>query len=167
MSLSLLHPAQRFIYEFGAFAIWWSNLDLIMEVSVAKLEGRSAEANAELFAGTTSGRRRGMLTDVLRRRKLAGPLAELDRIFALAERNEWVHAQILNPNGDFSRFTRFRVTKDSSGITATNVEVSFEPNQFAAFYTALDDVQRALDVSVAEVDRYIGEVMASAAHGSR
>ena len=53
------------MYEFGCFAAFWSNFELLMEVAIWKLTGRNARENCTLVNHETAGIKRGLLEELL------------------------------------------------------------------------------------------------------
>ena len=109
-ALDLLPPAQRFMYEYGCFAAFWGNLDLMMEEALIwHLESADdATTSCQNVNRLTSGEKRHRLTPLLERVS-PDAVSALDHLFDVAGRNDWIHGVVLNPHGDHSRLTRFRV----------------------------------------------------------
>ena len=158
MSLNELPPAQRFMYEYGCFAAFWSNFDLMMEVAICDLSGRQAMENCRQVNPLTAGRKRQMLTDLLNARNEAAKLAALNKVFDVAERNNWIHGHILNPNGDFSKLTRLRVTINGASMTVSNFEISQNVSPFADFYTEWGEIESVFGLSKNRCNQYITDI---------
>ena len=70
-------------------------------------------------------------------------MAALERVFEVAERNDWVHGVVLNPREDFSVLTRFRVPREGS-FRVENTPIDFDSSPFQEFYDACGQFERAV-----------------------
>ena len=157
--LDLLPPAQRFMYEYGCFVSFWSNFELQMEVVIWKLSGTNPIENCRCVNKLTASQKRDRLAKLFAQHQQPRLLEFLNRIFDVAERNDWIHGHILNPVGDFSRLTRFRVRK---GDQVTNDPIQFHANLFEEFYTARREFEDAvvdrLGITVETANCYLTEL---------
>lgn len=148
--IDMLAPAQRFMYEYGAFVSLWGNFDLMMETLIWHLGNISDPvANCKKINGLTSGRKRQCLTPLLERHASPEAVAALDHVFNVAERNDWIHGVVLNPGWDYTMMTRFRVY--SQPFRVENKPITIKENMFEDFYDAFErfehEADRALGVS--------------------
>jgi hypothetical protein len=150
-----LAPAQRFMYEYGCFASFWSNFELLMEVAIADLTQRSAKENSRIINGETAGKKKQILAALLTHADRHDVLAALQDVFDIAERNSWIHGHILNPNGDFSRLTRLRIEQNDGGSFATNEEINFDSSPFEGFYEAYQEFQNKASITAERCNTYI------------
>ncbi|MDE2984761.1 MAG: hypothetical protein OXU69_08645, partial [Gemmatimonadota bacterium] len=95
-----------------------------------------------------SGAKHKRLTELL---KDLSPEAvgALRHVFDMAERNDWVHGVVLNPRGDFSVLTRFRVHR--SPFSVENIPIDFTASPFQEFYEAYRRFEKTVD-SVLGID---------------
>ena len=133
------------MYEYGCFISFWGNFDLMMEALIGHLRNTDAVTNCREINKLTSGRKHKRLIQLL---KDVAPEAvtALERVFEVAERNDWVHGVVLNPCGDFSLLTRFRV--HSNPFTVENTPIDFNSSPFQEFYEAYQRFERALDCAL-------------------
>ena len=145
-ALRLLAPAQRFMYEYGCFVSFWGNFDLMMEALIWHLRNTvDPVTNCQEINRHSSGVKHERLIGLL---KDVAPEAEtaLHRVFDIAERNDWVHGVVLNPRGDFTVLTRFRVYKNPFKVENTPIHFSSSP--FQEFYEAYQEFEKAADYSL-------------------
>ena len=140
--ISNLSSAQRFMYEYGCFVSFWGNFDLLMEALICRFEAANPIANCQEVNQLTSGRKRDRLHPLLNKNIPEAALA-LGRVFDVAERNDWVHGVVLNPCGDFSTLTRFRVKKKPFKVENTPIDLG--SSQFAEFYDAALAFERVVE----------------------
>lgn len=155
-----LHPAQKFMYEYGCFVAFWSNFEMLMEVAICDLSERDAADNCRLVNTKTAGQKKQILQNLLiaAGRKDAGD--SLQAVFDVADRNGWLHGHILNPNGDFSVLTRLRVEKRGKDLIVSNDRISFDTSPFKAFYEAFGKLEDQLDLSKERCNDYIRSLQA-------
>ena len=164
--LSQLPPAQRFMYEYGCFVTFWGNFEMLMEVVIWKLSGRNAIDNCHKINKNkkTAGLKRDELRRLLKSAGQQDVIDALDRVFKKAERNDWIHGVILNPDGNFSRFTRFRVHYNKNTFAVKNCPVNLTKSPFDKFYQVCDDfekiVERTFGISRSVYNDYIIELQA-------
>jgi hypothetical protein len=144
-----LHPAYKFMYEYGCFTSFWSNFDILMDVAICKLSGQDPK-NYCLSKKMTSGDKKKELEKYLNDPVV---LSKLQAVFDVAERNDWIHGHILNPNKDFSRLTRLRI--DSKNKKVTNEIIDYSGSHFEKFYSAYGEFQAAIAVTDDECNAYI------------
>jgi len=157
--LRRLTPPQRFMYDYGCFVSFWGNFDLMMEALVWHLRNTDPITNCREINTLTSGAKHERLTELLKDVSPEAMLA-LHRVFSVAERNDWIHGVVLNPRGDFSVLTRFRVRK--SPLKVENTPIDFG-GPFQEFYEAYglftEAVDRLLGIDARAVcDEYLGAV---------
>jgi hypothetical protein len=150
-----LHPAQKFMYEYGCFAAFWSNFEMLMEVAICDLTGRDAVDNCKLVNTKTAGQKKQILQDLLIAAGRKDAYDSLQAVFDVADRNGWLHGHILNPNGDFSVLTRLRVEKRGEDLVVSNSRVSFDTSPFEAFYEAFRELENQLGLSKERCNDYI------------
>ena len=147
-SLGSLAPPQRFMYEYGCFVCFWGNFDLMMEALIWHLsKACSPSSNCRAINKLASGAKRGRLTPLLKSESPEA-VAALDHLFSVAERNDWVHGVVLNPNGDFSVLTRFRAYSNHEPFRVENVRIDFDSSPFQDFYEAYQRFEREVDRSL-------------------
>jgi len=154
MNVNDLHPAQKFMYEYGCFTSFWSNFDILMDVAICKFSGQDPRTYC-LLRSRTSGNKKTELEKYVTDSNI---LDKLQAVFDAAERNDWVHGHILNPNGDFSVLTRLRV--DTKAGTITNTPVDFISSPFQNFYDAFGEFQEAIGITSDEANEYIKKIQA-------
>lgn len=158
MKLQGLHPAQRFMYEYGCFAAFWSNFDMMMEVAIWRLTRRTPIENCREVNRLTAGQKRRILTGLLIARNESAKMEALNKVFEIAQRNDWIHGHILNPNGDFSRLTLLRVTIDGCKFAVTNKDIDLNASPFGDFFDAWAEFEACFD-SIKELgNQYITEL---------
>lgn len=158
MTLQTLAPSQRFMYEYGCFVAFWSNFEMLMEVAIWKESGADAKTNCEQVNGLTAGKKRQRLSQIYQTNGATAKLAALDDLFDVAERNDWIHGHILNPNGDFSVLTRLRVKINRGVMDVSNTPIQFTANQFQPFYDAYQQFLDECDVTIEEANQYIRDL---------
>ena len=158
-ALTRLHPAQRFMYDYGCFVSFWSNFELFMEAIIWCLGNDSPIDNCLRINKMTAGKKRDELRSLLESQGHTDIIAALDRVFCVAERNDWIHGHILNPNGDFSLLTRLRVRHNKGCIIVSNEQITPSETPFDEFYAAYGAfehiVSNTLDVDVNVGNEYI------------
>lgn len=156
-----LSPAQRFVYEYGSFMVFWGNFDLMMEALIWHLERPDNPiASCRSVNRLSSGNKRARLNSLLLEREAPKAVRALDKLFDVAERNDWVHSVVLKPNGDFSVLTRFRV---HTPFRVENKPIDLESSPFEEFYEAYgrfeSEVDNALGLSALALgNEYLREV---------
>ena len=159
MVLSQLNPAQRFMYEYGCFVSFWGNFEMYMEVVIWHLTNDDPLENCHKINKKTAGIKRKVLCRLLHKDGEQDVIDALDQVFDVAERNDWIHGTILNPDGDFSRLTRFRVYHDKDPILVENSILDLDISRFDEFYPAYDKFKNVIEstfgVSVSVCNDYI------------
>ena len=166
MGLSQLTPAQRFMFEYGCFVSFWGNFEMYMEVVIWHLTNDDPIENCRKINKKTAGGKRKVLYHLLHKAGRQDVIDALDQVFDVAERNDWVaerndwiHGTILNPDGNFSRLTRFRVYYDKDSILVENSILDLDISRFDEFYPAYDKfknvVENTFGVSVSVCNDYI------------
>jgi hypothetical protein len=158
--LDYLSPAQRFMYEYGSFAAFWSNLEILLEVAIWDLSGNDAKLNCQEINPKTAGPKKQILERLLIEKGMVDAQSALTEVFNVAERNDWLHGHIFNPKGDFSVLTRLRVTVENKELSVSNTQINFETSPFQAFYTAFSRLQESLKLSEARCNEYINLIQA-------
>ena len=158
--LENLSPAQRFMYEYGAFAAFWSNLEILLEVAIWDLSGNDAKLNCRGINPKTAGPKKQILEKLLIEKGMVDAQSALTEVFNVAERNDWLHGHIFNPKGDFSVLTRLRVSIVNKELSVSNTQINFEISPFQAFYTAFSRLQESLKLSEARCNEYINLIQA-------
>ena len=158
--LDSLPPAQRFMYEYGCFAAFWSNFEILLEVAIWDLSGNDAKLNCQEINPKTAGPKKNILGKILIKKGMTDAQSALNEVFDVAERNDWLHGHIFNPKGDFSVLTRLRITIQEGNLCASNTRINFEISPFEAFYTAFGRLQKALNISEARCNEYIKLIQA-------
>lgn len=156
--MKALHPAQTFMYEYGCFAAFWSNFELMMEVAICDLTGRSAKENCLEINTKTAGQKKKILQDLLQSIGQHEECDALEAVFDVADRNGWLHGHILNPNGDFSVLTRLRIERNGNSFTITNTPISFDTSPFEAFYLVYGQFELKLKLTKDRCDQYIRDL---------
>ena len=153
-TLSLLHPAQRFLYEYGAFVSFWGHFEMSLEVLSLLLQKPDSAAwtNTEvqnhcqrINPKTAGGKREVVLTQIAHAPEDYTDIGEaIKKVFQVAERNDWIHCVILNPKGDFSEMRRLRIHQP---FRVENTAVAFEgaTEDFAAFYQAYGEFEQVVN----------------------
>lgn len=154
MKIDELPPAQKFMYEYGCFTSFWSSLDILLDVAICKFSGQDPKTYC-LSRSLTSGQKKVELE-----KYIADPiiLGKLQVVFDTAERNDWMHGHILNPNGDFSKLTRLRINTKSGAVT--NETINFSVSPFEGFYKAFEEFRSVIGITVAECNDYIEKIQA-------
>ena len=159
MVLSQFTPAQRFMFEYGCFVSFWGNFEMYMEVVIWHLTNDDPIENCHKINKKTAGIKRKVLCRLLHKAGEQDVIDALDQVFDVAERNDWIHGTILNPDGDFSRLTRFRVYHDKDPILVENSILDLGISRFDEFYPAYakfeNVIKSTLGVSVSVCDDYI------------
>jgi hypothetical protein len=153
--INKLHPAQRFMYEYGCFTSFWSNFELMMEVAIHKYSGDSAIDNCKKINKLTAGVKKKKLAALLEKNSEQEKLNSLNNVFEVADRNDWIHGHILNPKGDFSQLTRLRVIVGSDSLEVSNTPIDGSNSSFDDFYSAWADFQNIIALSVDECNEYL------------
>ena len=153
-----LHPSQRFLYEYGCFMTFWSNFELTMEVAIHKYLENDPKENCRRINKLTAGIKKNRLKEILDGKSEIEKLEALNNVFEVAERNDWIHGHILNPNGDFSTFTRLRVKFTSAEIQVTNNKINFVDSPFDEFYTAYENFMQKIELTKEQCDVYITDI---------
>ena len=132
---------------------------MYMEVVIWHLSNDNPIENCRKINIKTAGGKRKILSCLFRNAGKQDVISALDRVFDVAERNDWIHGHILNPNGDFSRLTRFRVHHDKDPILVENTPMDLDISPFDEFYEAYKEfesiVESTLGVSVSVCNDYI------------
>lgn len=112
--------------------------------------------NCAALAHMTTGDKRAVLEQLL------GSGTEekrnaLSAAFSAVDRNGWVRGTDPNPNGDFSQFTRLRVTKDrrSNALTVTNNPVDLSTSPFKEFCPCYERFMQAFGITESQCNDYI------------
>ena len=160
MVLSQLTSAQRFMYEYGCFVCFWGNFEMYMEVVIWHLSNDDPIENCRKINTKTAGVKRKELRRLLCKDGRQDVIDALDQVFDVAERNDWLHGVILNPDRDYSRLTRFRVYHEKNTISSVeNTPVDLDISPFDEFYQAYDKFGNIVDstfgVSISVCDDYI------------
>jgi hypothetical protein len=155
-----LHPAKTFMYEYGCFAAFWSNFELLMEVAICEATGKSAKDNCKEINPKTAGIKKKILQDHLQSLGRQNVAEALEAVFSVADRNGWLHGHILNPNKDFSLLTRLRIEKNGDDLVVTNTPISFDTSPFQAFYEAYGHFEILSGISKERCNKYISEIQA-------
>ena len=148
------YATQRFMYEFGCFVAFWGNFEMYMEVVIWKLSEREPIENCRQINKKTAGQKCKELRRLLKSAGRQGVIDALERVFEVAERNHWIHGVILNPNGDFSRLTRFRV--HCGKVTNTDIDLGKPFKEFYQAYGTFEKVvESTLGISISVCNDYI------------
>ncbi len=146
--VQMLAPPQRFMYEYGCFVSFWGNFDLMMETLIWHLSGTDPIKSCREINRLTSGVKHQRLTQLLMDVSPEAATA-LDRVFDVAKRNDWVHGVVLNPRGDFSLLTRFRVQKNPFKVENTPIGFNWSFHEFYEAYGQFEQsVERALGIDM-------------------
>ena len=120
---------------------------------------RKSYENCRKINKKTAGGKRKALCRLLQNAGEQDVIDTLEQVFDVAERNDWIHGVILNPNGDFSRLTRFRVHHDKDPMLVENTRLDLGISQFDEFYQAYAEFENIVDstfgVNVSVCDDYI------------
>lgn len=155
MSLERLCPAHRFMYEYGCFAAFWSNFELLMEVAIWIHSGRPAKQNAWFVNPLAAGAKKEILEKHLADAGEGETLSALRAVFAVADRNGWIHGHILNPTGDFSVMTKLRIRRKGTALVVDKEQLSVVSSPFSSFYEAFEAFERCVGISKDKCDEYI------------
>ena len=158
MALSQLTPAQRFMFEYGCFIVFWGNFEMYMEVVIWCLSNDDPIENCHKINKKTAGTKRKVLCRLLHKGGKQDVIDALDQVFDVAERNDWIHGTILNPDGNFSRLTRFRVYHDKDPILVENsiLDLGISFCEFYQAYAKFENViESTFGVSVSVCNDYI------------
>ena len=161
-----LAPAQRFMYEYGCFIAFWGNFEMMMEGLIWHLRCTSPITNCREINGLPTAVKRQKLTTLLKNRSPEAVTA-LDRVFDVAERNDWIHGVVLNPRGDFAVLTRFRVHRSPFKVSNTRIDMNESFDEFHDAYRVFhQSVDSALGIdTVAICDAYLQAVQQPPAIG--
>ena len=164
VALSQLHPAQRFMYEFGCFVTFWGNFEMYMEVVIWRLSNDNPIENCRKINKKTAGGKCKVLRGLLQNAGKQDVIDALDQVFDVAERNDWIHGGILNPDGDFCRLTLFRVHHNKNTIVVKNCPVDLSKSPFDEFYQVCTDFEKIVEstfaISRSDGDDYIKKLQA-------
>ncbi len=127
----------------------------MMEVAIFRLSNDSEKENCQKINKLTAGVKKNRLSNLLIENGLTDANNALGEFFEVAERNNWVHGHILNPNGDFSKLTRLRITTDDAGIVVNNIPVTYDHTSFEEFYESWEKFRQEFNLEKAECDQYI------------
>ncbi len=116
----------------------------MMEAIIWNLRGTDPITDCREINKLASGRKRQRLTPLLMDESPEAVTA-LNRVFDVAERNDWVHGVVLNPRGDFSVLRRFRVHRDP--LKVENTPIDFD-RPFEKFYEAYEQFGQAVDCAL-------------------
>lgn len=152
MTTNELSPARKFMYDYGCFTSFWSNFDILLDVAICKFGNIDPKTHC-LSRSLTSGQKKTELEKYITDPAILG---KLQAVFDAAERNDWIHGHILNPDGDFTRLTRLRI--DTKSKTITNSPIVFSPSPFDGFYAAYGEFQAALGITIDECNDYIAKI---------
>ena len=158
MVLSQLSPAQRFMYEYGCFVSFWGNFEMYMEVVIWHLTNDDPIENCRKINPMTAEPKRKALCRLLREKDRQDVIDALDKVFDVAERNNWIHGVILNPAGDFSLLIRFRVPRDKTRspiVTILDLDISPFDEFYQAYHEFEKIVGRSFSIDVSVCDDYI------------
>ena len=151
--------AQQFMYKYGCFVAFWGNFEMYMEVVIWRLSNDDPIENCRKINGKTAGVKRRKLCRLLHKAGRQDVIAALNQVFDVAERNDWIHGVILNPDGDFSRLTRFRVYHNKDPMLVENTILDLDISRFDEFYQAYHEFENIVDsafgVSVAVCNDYM------------
>ena len=162
MTLKDFHPAHKFMYEFGCFTAFWSNFELMMEVGIWIHTKRSAKENCkDVNLKKTAGEKKEILKKLLSKKHLMDAYSALEKVFAVADRNGWIHGHVLNPNGDFSRLTRLRVQLDGDNLKVDNTTIDVSVSPFLTFYEAFGEFEAKSGISREKCNEYIALLQAA------
>lgn len=144
------------MYEYGCFTSFWSNFELMMEVAIWMFSDNDPKKNCKDINPKTAGQKKNYLSKILLEQNQQQINNALTNVFSVADRNGWIHGHILNPGGDFSRFTRLRIEKNINGdITVNNAEISFDISPFNDFYDAYGQFEVTSGASTEKCNEYI------------
>ena len=143
------------MFEYGCFVAFWGNFELLMEVAIWQLTRADPIENCRRINGLTAGQKRDQLRSLLETANQTKTVVALDKVFDIAERNNWIHGHILNPKGDFSHLTRLRVTTRGGSFAVNNTPISFDVSPFQEFYKAYGDFQTTSGVNTDLCNEYI------------
>ncbi len=129
------------MFEYGCFVSFWGNFDLMMEALIWHLRSTDPITNCREINNLSSGPKHQRLTQLLMDVSPEAVVA-LDRVLDVARRNDWVHGVVLNPRGDFSLLTRFRVHKNPFRVE--NAPIDFDASPFQEFYEAYGQFEQAV-----------------------
>ncbi len=132
------------MYHYGCFVSFWGNFDLMLEALIWHLRNTDPSTNCRETNKLTSGAKRERLIELLQDESPEAVVA-LHHVFSVAERNDWVHGVVLNPRGDFSVLTRFRVHKNPFKVE--NIPIDFN-GPFQEFYEAYGQFEQAVDCAL-------------------
>ena len=130
------------MYEYGCFIAFWGNFDLVMEALICHLSEDDAVTNCQRINKFPSGKKHKRLARLLEGLAPHTKVA-LDRVFAVARRNDWVHGVVLNPHGDFSVLTLFRATNQPFSVTKFPIDTRSSP--FDEFYEKCEQFVNGVD----------------------
>ena len=130
------------MYEYGCFVSFWGNFDLMMEALIWRLRSTDPITNCREINPLPNGVKRQRLTRLL---KDVSPeaVSTLRHVFDVAERNDWIHGVVLNPRGDLSVLTRFRVYRNPFRVE--NTPIDFTASPFHEFYEAYRQFEKTVD----------------------
>jgi hypothetical protein len=146
------------MYEFGCFTAFWSNFEIMMEVAIWKLSGKSPKENCSEINTKMAGKKKSELELLLSASGNQKAIDALNEVFNVADRNGWIHGHILNPKGDFSVLTRLRVEKNSNGLAVSNLPINMSISPFESFYSKYQEFQNEINLTVEECDDYIRQI---------
>lgn len=131
-----------------------------MEVCIWKLKGGKPIDNCCRINPMSAGEKRDELLPLPKAKGHTESAHALDKVFDDAGRNDWIHGCVLNPRGDFSKLTKFRVRKrGNADIHVTNEPTDLVSDPFKAFHMAWEAFETAalkeLGVDVETCNAYL------------
>ncbi len=99
--LSKLSPLQQFIFDYGLFLIEWNDFDILLEALIYHLRTKilneriSYSRNYRDVNSMQVREKRSELKYLLRYAKRHDVIEAIEKVYDVAERNEWVHGKIL------------------------------------------------------------------------
>ena len=98
--VSKLSPIQRFIFDYGLFLLDWNDFDVVLEVLIWHLRTKvlneriSYSRNYRDVNSMQVREKRSELRYLLRYAKRNDVIEAIDKVYDVADRNEWIHGKI-------------------------------------------------------------------------
>ena len=144
--LSKLSPLQKFIFDYGLFLLEWNDFDILLEVLIYHLRTKvlneriSLSRNYRDVNSMQVREKRSELKYLLQYAKRHDVMEAIEKVYDVADRNEWVHGKMLyfQLPSLADRVIRFNPEQPDRRYAKT-VNVSLDSIPFTDFREAYDE----------------------------